>query len=283
MTNKTCHIDGIAYHTLLEGPADQPIVLLIHALMSNHHMWDSTVLALHQANHQTLRFDHIGHNLTPPPTDPSKSYSTEDITSHMHEIVNQATEHTNQKVKAVIGCSIGGVLALRYAMLYPSEVEMAISLCAPGIKSLEVAKPLWTQRISQFSTDLREGTETLCHATVERWFPGDEPHDAAVREQALGHVRTCTLEGYKVLADAIRGYDYSDELDRLAGPECVVIAGGRDGAVDVEVLRDLAEKIGEPKGARYVVMEDAGHIPPMHRSEQFEGLVLDVLRGNEVC
>ena len=271
----TLQIDSITYNYLLEGPPDRPIILLIHALMSNLHMWDSTVLALHKANYQTLRFDHIGHNLTPPPNGPSQPYTTETMTRHMYALVSQTTNQS--RLKAVIGCSIGGVLALRYAMLHPSEVDIAISLCAPGIKSLEKAKPLWTQRIQQFEADEREGTDTLCRATVDRWLPGDEPHDEAVRAEALKHVKTCTLEGYKVLADAIRGYDYSDQLGRLDGVKCVVIAGGRDGAVDVELLKDVAARIHAPEGARFVLMEDAGHIPPMHRAGEFEALVLTTL------
>jgi 3-oxoadipate enol-lactonase len=271
----TFHVDGIAYNTLLEGPKDRPVVLLIHALMSNLHMWDSTVHALNAANYRTLRFDHIGHNLTPAPTDSSRSHSTEDLTHHIHNIVAQATNQSH--LKAVIGCSIGGVLALRYAMLFPSDVEVAISLCAPGIKSLEKVKPRWTQRIQQFEIDVREGNDSLCRATVDRWLPGDSPHDAAVRAEALEHVKTCTLEGYRVLADAIRGYDYSDQLGRLADVECLVIAGGRDKAVDAELLRDVAAQIHAPKGARFVLMEDAGHIPPMHRAEEFQRMVLAAL------
>jgi 3-oxoadipate enol-lactonase len=276
MTITTIHIDGVAYHTILEGPKDQPVVLLINALMSNLHMWDSTVRALTKANYQTLRFDHIGHNRTPPPVDPSRAYITEDVTHHMHSIVEKITGQSN--LKAVIGCSIGGVLALRYAMLYPSEVDVAISLCAPGIKSLDKAKPLWAQRIEQFKADVLEGRDTLCRATVDRWLPGDEPHDEAVRAEALQHVKTCTLEGYKVLADAIRGYDYSDQLDRLDDVKCIIIAGGRDGAVDADLLKDVAAQIHAPEGARFVLMEDAGHIPPMHRAEDFEALVLEALR-----
>jgi 3-oxoadipate enol-lactonase len=276
MTITTIHIDGVAYHTILEGPKDQPVVLLINALMSNLHMWDSTVRALTKANYQTLRFDHIGHNRTPPPVDPSRAYITEDVTHHMHSIVEKITGQSN--LKAVIGCSIGGVLALRYAMLYPSEVDVAISLCAPGIKSLDKAKPLWAQRIEQFKADVLEGRDTLCRATVDRWLPGDEPHDEAVRAEALQHVKMCTLEGYKVLADAIRGYDYSDQLDRLDDVKCIIIAGGRDGAVDADLLKDVAAQIHAPEGARFVLMEDAGHIPPMHRAEDFEALVLEALR-----
>ena len=80
-----------------------------------------------------------------------------------------------------------------------------------------------------------------------------------------------------MLADAIRGYDYGGELGRLEGVRCVVVAGGRDGAVDSEVLRGVAARIHAPGGARFVLMEDAGHIPPMHRAEEFEALVLAAL------
>jgi pimeloyl-ACP methyl ester carboxylesterase len=63
-------------------------------------------------------------------------------------------------------------------------------------------------------------------------------------------------------------------LGLLDGVRCVIVAGGRDVAVDAEVLRDLAARIHAPSGARFVLMEDAGHIPPMHRAGDFEALVL---------
>lgn len=204
----------------------------------------------------------------------------------MHQILQHVTNQDDPKLAAVIGCSIGGVLALRYAMLYPSSVSTAISLCAPGIKSLEESKPLWTQRIQQFENDVTSHSDSLCHATVARWLPGSSPHDEAVRAEALTHVKTCTLEGYTVLADAIRGYDYSDQtkLDKLKGVECVIVAGGRDSASKPDLLRELAAKIPDAKnseGARFVVMEDAGHIPPMHQAKDFEGMMLRVLGGHD--
>ncbi|KAK6429710.1 hypothetical protein LTR95_014142 [Oleoguttula sp. CCFEE 5521] len=271
-TTRTVNIDGIDYYTSLSGTADAPVILLVHALMSNHHMFDSTVTALHKAGYRTLVFDHIGHNLTPPPSDSTRSYSTEDLVQHMHALVLAATG--SPKLHAVIGCSIGGVLALRYGMLFPTEVECVISLCAPGITSPEATKPLWTQRIELFQRD----REQLCQETVARWLPGDTPHDAAVRAEALKHERTCSFEGYKFLADAIRGYDYAAELNKLKGVRCLVLAGGRDGAVRVELLRELAQGIaGEGGKADFVVMEDAGHLPPMHRAEEFEKIALDFL------
>lgn len=282
MTEHTLTIDSISYHILLSGPQDQhaPTILLTHALMSNLHMWDSTVASLNQANYRTIRFDHIGHDRTPPPPEATHSYTTDDITRHMHAI---ASHLSPGGLKAVIGCSIGGVLALRYAMLYPSQVEIAISLCAPGIKSPEHTEDLWTQRIAQFEADLASGDDSLCHATVQRWLPGDGAGDEAARREALGHVRTCSLKGYRLLADAIRGFDYSEQLERegLGDVKCVIVAGGRDTASSVEALEEVAatiRKSASPQAAEFVLMQDAGHIPPMHCPKEFEEVLLAALR-----
>ena len=85
------------------------------------------------------------------------------------------------------------------------------------------------------------------------------------------------MQGYRVLADAIRGYDYdfAEELGKLGGvKQVVVVAGGRDGASSPELLSSVAERI---EGARFVLMEEAGHIPPMHQAKEFEEMILEVL------
>ena len=276
MATATVPIDGIDYSTLYEGPKGAPCVLLCHALMSNLHMWDSAVKALHGAGYSTLRYDHVGHNNTPAPSDSARQRHMDDLVKHMHHMVEVVTGQA--EVKAVIGCSIGGAMALRYAMLFPDDVDYAISLCAPGMTSLAAAKPLWSQRIQQFEQDQRDGTDTLRHATVNRWLPGDTEHDEAVRAEALTHVKTCSLQGYTVLADTIRDYDYTGQLGELKGVKCLVVAGGRDGAVQPDVLRDVASKID---GAEFVMMENAGHIPPMHRSAEFEELILSFLSSSK--
>ncbi|GIZ42336.1 hypothetical protein CKM354_000561100 [Cercospora kikuchii] len=276
MTERTINIDGVDYYTLQENPsgsqyhADPPI-LLCHALMSNLHMWDSTVKALNRAGYTTIRFDHLGHNRTPPPDDKNASFHMDDIARHMHELV--ATVTGQPKVKAVVGCSIGGVLALRYAMLYPKNVEDIISIAAPGISAPEKAHNLWSERIVQFEKDVEDGSNVLCHQTVERWFPGNRPRDVDVRARALPLVKTCSFEGYKVLADTIRDYDYEEDAGKVEA-KTLIVAGSEDGAASPEGLKELIEKI---PGAEYVCMDGAGHLPPMHMAEEFEEMMLRFL------
>lgn len=270
-------IDGFTYYTLLEHPPESSppnnrCVLLVHALMSNLNMWDATVKALHEAGYSTLRFDHIGHARSPLPPSDQGSVHMDEITRHMREIV-KATG-CQEPIRAVIGCSIGGVLALRYAMLFPGAVARVVSICAPGAKAPEAAHALWSQRIEQFRDDVQHGTDKLHHATVDRWFAGDCADESA-RAECLRHVKTCSLQGYELLANTIRDYDYVDQLPRLRGKPCLVVAGSADTASSTDVLQGIAQEVGEREA---VVMEGAGHLPPMQQKEGFNDLMLGFLK-----
>lgn len=274
-------VEGINYYTLLEEPTNgttgAPTILLIHALMSNLHMWDATVKALNEAGYRTLRYDHVGHHNTSPAHDAGAGYHMDDITRHAHQLVKERTG--SSYVKAVIGCSIGGITAFRYALMFPEDVGQIISIAAPGIKAPAAAQELWTQRIQQFENDQKTGGDKLCHLTVNRWFPGDRPEDDAVRKEALKHVKTCSIQGYKVLADTIRDYDYSAEAANIGKVRILVIAGSEDTAGRADVLEQVAGMIPE---SVFVNMKGAGHLPPMHHPERFNELMLGFLRGKKV-
>ncbi|KAK3117039.1 hypothetical protein LTR53_001993 [Teratosphaeriaceae sp. CCFEE 6253] len=276
-------IDGITYHTLLEGPAPSaaeaaaaapPCVLLIHALMANLHTWDSTLAPLHAAGYRTLRYDHPGHGQTPPPQDPSRKYHMDDLTRHAHGILEARTGQS--RVSAVVGCSIGGVLAFRYALLYPRDTAAIVSLAAPGIAAPAAAHGLWTQRLALFAQDLREGTTALQRQTVERWIPdngrGEEIRGA--RAEAARQVATCGIEGYRVLADAIRDYDYGAQVVEVGRVRTLVVAGELDTAGKPEVLAAVARGI---PGAAFVVLPGCGHLPPVQRAGEFEGVMMAFL------
>ena len=219
MPSQTLLIDGIPFHTLLEGPPNSPLVFLVHALMSNHHMWDSLCPILHKAGYQTLRYDHVGHNLTlfseQDVNGGRRKLHCDDYTRHMHDILQVSSRNNPDftgEPHAIIGCSLGGVLAIRYALLYPnSSIRNIISCDAPGLTSLDASKPKWAARIQQWR---EEGSnENLAHATVQRWFP--DPCPEGVRETALAQVVTCSLPGYIAGAEALMNFDYTEQLEEI--------------------------------------------------------------------
>lgn len=264
-------VDDVIYTAFHERPSTSPqetkgLVLLVHALMSNQHMWSSTVTALVGAGYETLTFDHIGHNLTTAPSDLRKRFHLDDITRHANSIVKRV-KGNDTRLAAIVGCSIGGVLALRYAMLFPGDVDAVISLCAPGTTSLEASRSLWSERIELFRQDEEAGTDQLCRKTVDRWIPGQTERDEMTRTQALSHVKTCSLRGYEILADTIRNYDYERELAITSWPRCLIMGGSEDGAAPPDVIEEIAQKV---KGSELVILQGCGHLPPMQRDQEFE-------------
>ncbi|KAL9051708.1 MAG: hypothetical protein Q9162_005858 [Coniocarpon cinnabarinum] len=283
-------VDDIPYHTILDLPEPPQrklhpgqvnlgngLVVLTHALMANSSMWDSTVSALTSEGYTCLRFDHVGHGgtrvpatLRPPSLADSGPFLQppqlhfDSIARHIRTIIAKTTGQTN--VRAMIGCSMGGVLALRFAMMFPEcfKVDGCIVVCdPPGVNSLEEAKPKWSQRIEQFARDEAGGGDLLRHATVERWipFPLGEDHTSdletvAAREKALSMVRQTSLDGYRLCADGIRNYQYRADLDKIKA-RTMVLVGELDEAVGPRsVTEDIARRID---GAEYFWMLRAGH------------------------
>lgn len=273
----TICIDTIDYYTVLEGPKDGPLVVLIHALMSNHHIYDRTVTILHRLGYQTLRYDHIGHNLTTPPSDQNLNkqgaFDFDSFCKHLNHIIT--TARPNVTPAAVIGCSIGGVLAIRYHMLYPppqSKTTKILSMAAPGLSTLPGSPDKWKPRIAEWQ---REGNVTnLATQTIERWFPASAPTNYS-KEYIRSIVESTTLDGYEICAWATMNFDYTDQLDQIQdGENVLVLAGSEDGNIGPrDVLVDVSQRI---KGSRYVLLNGVGHIPPMH-PDKFEPVLVDFL------
>lgn len=279
LNERVVTIDSIDYYTVVEGPTAGPVVVLIHALMANHHIYDDTVLTLQKAGYQTLRYDHVGHNRTPPPSDPDLNkpgaFTFDDICRHTKTIYETVCDaHSLGPPAAVIGCSIGGVLAIRYNMLYPSPPghnTKIISMAAPGLSTLPESPPKWQARIRQWQEDATN--QYLASQTLARWFPNPPPNFDWNRARQI--VESCTLDGYRICAWATMNFDYTDQLESIKdGENVMVLAGSDDGNIGPrDVLVDASRRI---KGSKYTLLEGVGHIPPMHPAV-FEPVMLEFL------
>ena len=198
------------------------------------------------------------------------------FTRHMKMI--GARVRPGEEPAAIVGCSMGGTLAMRYAMLYPPKEEgrlKAVCIGAPGLKSLEESKPKWEERKKVFK---EEGVEELARRTAERWFP--QPVKEGVRERAEEMCTGCSLEGYERCAEGIVIYQYDskEEVEGLRnqkGVGLLVVRGENDEAVGPKsILEEVARRVD----GRFVGMDGVGHLPPMHDEDGFEKLLLEFLR-----
>ena len=148
--------DGTAYETC--GPADGPPVVLVHGLGLNRHCWQWTTPALAD-RHRVVAYDLHGHGDSPPPPGPpSLSLFARQLAMLMDDLgIARA---------AVVGFSLGGMIARRFAQDFPARAAALAVLHSPHRRGAR-AQAAILERVAQ----AREGGPgATVEAALERWF-----------------------------------------------------------------------------------------------------------------
>lgn len=115
-------IDGVRVHYRDEGAG--PVVVLLHANYASLFMWTPWVRAL-EGRYRLIRLDLPAHGLTGP--DPGGNYTL----PHMQKIFEGFVAAKGLERFTIVGTSLGGTVAMRYAVDHPERVERLV-LISPG-------------------------------------------------------------------------------------------------------------------------------------------------------
>ena len=119
-------VNGLQLHTIIAGPRDGKLVVLLHGFPENWYTWRKQIKPLVEAGYRVVVPDQRGYNLSDKP-DGIHAYSTDALATDIRELV-----HTFERERAVIvGHDWGGIVAWRLAMEYPDLVEKLVILNAP--------------------------------------------------------------------------------------------------------------------------------------------------------
>ncbi len=142
----------------LSGPHDAPVLVLIHGLGLNRHVWQWHETEL-SARYRVLNYDLYGHgDSARPPTKPSLSL----FSAQLHDLLNL---HAIDKC-ALVGFSLGGMINRRFALDHADRVTALAILNSPHERSPE-AQRLVENRAAQTAAG---GPGATLDATIERWF-----------------------------------------------------------------------------------------------------------------
>jgi pimeloyl-ACP methyl ester carboxylesterase len=116
----------------LSGPADAPVIVLIHGLGLNRHVWDSYASRLAH-RYRVLNYDLFGHGESfPPPGIPSLTLFSEQLLGLLDELAIDRC--------AMIGFSLGGMINRRFAMDHPERLRALAILNSPHEREPEAQK-----------------------------------------------------------------------------------------------------------------------------------------------
>ena len=148
--------NGTTYE--ISGPADAPMVVFIHGLGLNRHVWDGYASRF-AGHYRVLCYDLYGHGESArPPGVPSLTMFALQLVELLDEVgIDRAV---------LIGFSLGGMINRRVAMDYPERVSALAILNSPHERG-EEAQKLVEQRALDSTAG---GPGATLDATIERWF-----------------------------------------------------------------------------------------------------------------
>ncbi len=241
----------------IDGPADGPPVVLIHALGLDLTLWDGLAAAL--PRHRLLRFDLRGHGASDVPPAP---YAMGALIRDTERLM----EHFAMKEAVVLGLSIGGLVAQGLAV---KRLDLVRGLILSNTAARIGFAAQWQDRIAAVR---QGGLAAIADPTMERWFGRgwrDNPAMPAVRAMLLAG----SAEGWAGCAAAIAGTDFYETTATLRLPT-LVLAGANDGSTPPDLVRETAGLI---PGAEFQLIRGAGHLPMADRPQDYAGLVADFL------
>ncbi len=145
----------------LSGPADAPVIVLVHGLGLNRHVWGKYIARLAQ-RYRVLSYDLYGHGESaPPPGTPSLTTFSEQLFELLDELAIECC--------SIIGFSLGGMINRRFAMDHPQRLHALVILNSPHEREPE-AQELVEQRALDSAAG---GPGATLDATIERWFTAD--------------------------------------------------------------------------------------------------------------
>lgn len=249
---------AVGLHHRVDGPADAPVVVLIHAIGTSLMMWDPQVEAL-ELQHRVVRLDLRGHGDSPAPSGP---YSLADLSSDVVRVL----DHLEVERASICGLSLGGMVGLWIAANHPARIDRLVAVCV-------VAKPASPDAWLERARLVRQGgTSTVSDLVVERWGYADrDPETGRLIRTMLA---ATPPEGYASCCEAIATMDLRPDLPQIVVPT-LLLAGREDPAAPPSAALDMATSMPD---ARVEIVEGAAHLANVERPAEVTEAILQHLR-----
>lgn len=245
----------------------QPLVL-IHAGVADSRQWNHEFVHFAQ-DFRVLRYDMRGYG---------KSIPVEGEFSHMGDLIAVLDRLGFHLPIVLIGCSIGGSLALDFTLAHPSRVR-ALILVGSGPSGLRLDVPSHPREADAEDAYKAGELDLLAELETQIFFDGmgrtPQQVNQAMRRLALKMNRLALSHEAKGLGERLPNADppAAERLDELELPVLAVV-GEHDEPYSLAAADYMLDNI---PSARKVILEDAAHLPNMDHPDRFQRAVRSFL------
>jgi pimeloyl-ACP methyl ester carboxylesterase len=255
------------------GPPNGRTVVLLHGMNFAGFYWAGPIDLLRTDGFRVVVTDQIGFGRSSKPIMP---YNFHDMALNTKRLL----DHLGIAKAAIVGHSMGGMLAARFAASYPAVTERVVLYDPIGLTDARYERPY--RSTDEVYTATLGYSYQQAYATIKRYFPtpeswkpeyeklarlmyawtlsGDWPRMAMVR----------TLLQQMVYTDPVV-YDWAHIRSKA-----LVIGGEKDGPDFPKLAKHVADTI---PGAQLVLVPNAGHVLHFETPDVFNRELLTFLKS----
>jgi pimeloyl-ACP methyl ester carboxylesterase len=258
-------------------PAAQPngrTVVLFHGMNFGGFYFAGPIEALRNAGFRVVVPDQIGFGRSSKAIIP---YNFHDMALNTRNLL-QSLGIT--KV-AIVGHSMGGMLAARFAASYPDITEAAVLYDPIGLSDVRWQRP-WRSAQDAYVATMAETPDQLYqgfYANIQRYFPAGAWKPEYERYARILYAPTLNVE-WPHLAMVRSIYQQITYLDPVVDDwahikvPTLVLGGELDGQNFPALAKHIAETV---PGAKLVLIPNVGHVPHIQVPDIFNKTLLDFL------
>lgn len=255
-------VNGVVLHHEVRGATDKPWLVFSNSLGTDFRIWDAVVGQL-QADYRIVLYDKRGHGLSQATPAPYR------LSDHVDDL-SALLDHLGVVRAAVVGLSVGGLIAQGIAALHPDKIA-ALVLCDTAHKIGTAA--MWNDRIQAVTTN---GIASIADAVMQRWFT--QAYRTPENPDFVGYtamlIRT-DVDGYAGTCAALRDADLTESTRALKLPTLLMV-GDEDGSTPPDLVRSTADLI---QGSDFRIIEGAGHLPNIEKPGVVASLIAGFLKS----
>jgi pimeloyl-ACP methyl ester carboxylesterase len=258
------------------GTPNGRVVVLLHGMNFFGEYWAGPIEVLAREGFRVVVPDQIGFGRSSKPVIP---YNFHDMARNTKRLLDEL----GIERAAVVGHSMGGMLAARFTTQYPDVVERLVVYNPIGLTDSRFDRP-WTDTEAQYERVLRQSWASA-NASIRRYFSHDPNAWKPEYEKYIRIHYGWTLSGdwprFAMVRARLQQMPYLDPVvhdwPNIRVPT-LAIGGAEDGASFPERMEFLANSIPDGNGSVHLI-PGVGHIPHFEAPERLYPALVSFLVG----
>lgn len=271
--------------------ANGATVVLMHGKNFCGATWDDTIKALTSQGYRVIAPDQIGFCSSTKPV--NYQYTFQQLAQNTHQLLQQLGIQN----AVIVGHSTGGMLATRYALMYPKETQKLVLVNPIGLEDWKAKGAPWRSVDEWYKRELKLDAAGIKKYEQQTYYSGQWKPEydkwvdmLAGLNNGPGHKKVAWNSA--LIYDMIFTQPVYYEFKDLRVPTTLMIGTADTTAIGSDIAPpEVKAKLGHYNvlgkqvaqlipGARLIEFPGMGHAPQMEEPQKFNQTLIDALASN---